>query len=149
MKLGDKEIKTGLEIAREGQKAVSIVEKIEEGIRKMLIEKFGYILSPYEIGQITGREKDRGKRREDAITRSQWNIMRSKERAMLRGKISRDIQEGKLFEKELVHKKNFLKGNFCAQSEPLGSDSGERKTSSDVSSTHQSGINIKRISLGY
>lgn len=129
MKLGDKEIKTGLEIAREGNKAVSITDRVEDEVRKMLIEKFGYILSPYEIGQITGREKNRGKRREDAITRSQWNIMRSKERAMLMEKIRRDIQEGKLFEKEEIDE--------------------EKKLRSGESSTHQTGINIKRISLGY
>ncbi len=129
MKLGDKEIKTGLEIAREGNTAVSIVGKIEKDVREMLLRRFGYILSPYEIGQITGREKNRGKRREDAITRSQWNIMRSKERAMLMEKIRRDIQEGKLFEKEEIDE--------------------EKKLRSGESSTHQTGINIKRISLGY
>lgn len=99
MKIGDKEIKTSLELARNDVRAVSTTAKIEERIRKMLVKKFGYILSDYEIGQITRKEKERGDRREESLVRSQWNIMRSKERARLMESLRRDIQEGKLFKK--------------------------------------------------
>ena len=99
MKIGDKVINTGLELARKDVRAVSTMAKIEERIRKMLLEKFGYILSDYEINQITRRENERGNRREESLVRSQWNIMRSKERAKLMESLRRDIQEGKLFKK--------------------------------------------------
>ncbi|GEM_PF-6185864 len=99
MKIMDKEIKTGLEHVRKGMRATSVIAKIEERVRKMLLEKFGYILSDYEIKQITRRETERGDRRAESLARSQWNIMRSKERAALMDKMRRDIQEGKLFKK--------------------------------------------------
>jgi len=99
MKIMDKEIKTGLEIVREGRRAVSTTGKIEERIKKMVLEKFGYILSRSEVNQITRRESERDVRKEESLARSQWNMLRSKERAMLKGKIQRDIQEGKLFKK--------------------------------------------------
>lgn len=99
MKIGDKVIRTGLELARKEMRAESVTAKIEQKVRKMLIEKFGYILSNYEIQQIFRRETERGDRRQESLARSQWSIMRSKERARLMESLRRDIQEGKLFKK--------------------------------------------------
>lgn len=103
MKIMDKVIKTGLEQSREGVIATSMIAKIEERVRKMVLERFGYILTKGEINQITRRETERDDRREESLIRSQWNILRSKERATLMGKLRRDIQEGKLFKK---HERN-------------------------------------------
>ena len=107
MKIGDKKIRTGLELARKGTRTDSVTAHIEQNVRKMLIEKFGYILSSYEVEQIFRRETERGDKRQETLSRSQWNIMRSKERARLTEKIRRDAQEGKLFKKH--EKKEGLK----------------------------------------
>lgn len=99
MKIMDKEIKTCLELNREGVRAASAITRIEANIREMVLEKFGYILTQAEINQILRRETERGERKDEALAKSQWNILRSKERARLKEKIRREIQEGKIFKK--------------------------------------------------
>lgn len=99
MKIGDKEIKTGLELNRAGVRSPSVITRIETNIRKIILEKFGYILTRSEINQITRRETERNDKKDESLAKSQWNMLRSKERATLKEKIKRDIQEGKLFKK--------------------------------------------------
>lgn len=98
MKLGDKQIKTGLENARH-VRAFSTTEKIEERIRREIIEKYGKILSPYEIQQITGREKERQEKRTDSLERSRVKILKMKDKARLIQDIRCAVQEGTLFKR--------------------------------------------------
>ena len=98
MKLGDKEIKTGLEVGR-SVRALSTTQKIEEKIRQEVIEKYGKILSPYEIQQITGKEKERQEKRKASLERSRINILKMKDKAMLIQDIRRAIQAGTLFKR--------------------------------------------------
>lgn len=99
MKIMDKEIKTSMELNRVGVRAPSAITRIEASIREMILEKFGCILTHSEINQILRRETERDERKDEALAKSQWNMLRSKERAILKEKIRRDAQEGKLFKK--------------------------------------------------